>query len=67
MKTSEEIAKGICNNNTYLLYEPELKEIIELWQKDKEKINNLISFLKTTTEYEVVKDFKSKVDNIIKK
>jgi hypothetical protein len=34
MKTAEVRARMICKDNTYLMDEPEVKEIIKAWQKD---------------------------------
>lgn len=34
IKVIEEKINKICNLNTYLLYEPEIREIIKVWAKD---------------------------------
>lgn len=39
-KLAEKRAKDICKNNTYLLDEPEVQEIIKAWQKDIDKKAN---------------------------
>ena len=36
--SATEIAEIICKDNTCLLHEPEIKEILWMWQRDREEL-----------------------------